>query len=109
MGFTFQRIPRKDDPNGHMTVWANLQDLRDYLDGFIGKFKGGTATVAQGATTAVVTHGLGIASYRVSLSAQVDPGGRYWISNKTGSAFQINLQVAAPVNGIPFDWLVKGD
>lgn len=91
-----------------MTVQFLVEVLRDALDAFIAKFTVGTATVTNGNTTATVTHGLNMASNYVSLTPTADPGGRYWVSNKTATAFQINLQTAAGVGGVSFDWLVKG-
>lgn len=108
MATTFARSPKRDDPNGHMTVQANLDQLRDAFDASVGKFKQGTSTVTSANTSLVVTHGLGAATHQVMLTPLVDPAGRWWVSNKTATQFQINLQVAAPVGGIQFDWVVKG-
>jgi hypothetical protein len=108
--FTPDRQPRHDDPNAAMTVWQILLLFFDWINSnYVAQFKSGSSTVPNGSTTLVVSHGLGVASYRAELTPLQDPGGRYWVSNKTGSQFQINLSVVAPVGGIAFDWLVKGD
>jgi hypothetical protein len=91
-----------------MVVQNNLEYLRDQFDGQTTKLKQGSATVPNGATTVNVTHSLGIATNYVALTPTVDPGGRYWVTGKSATAFTINLQVAAPVAGISFDWIVKG-
>lgn len=108
MTTTFPQRARRDDPNGHMVVQQNLEFLRDTYDSAQGKFKQGTSTVTNGNTTVVVTHALGVASYQISLTPTTDPGGRYWVSGKSATQFTINLQVAAPVAGVSFDWIVKG-
>jgi len=91
-----------------MTVQSMLEYLRDKFDGLQNKFLTGTSTVLQGNTTLVVTHGLGSATYSVVATPTVNPGGSWWISNKTSSQFQLNLAVAAPLGGVPFEWSVKG-
>jgi hypothetical protein len=104
----FPTRPRRGDRNGHMVVWQMLQFLRDQFDKFTASVGRGTSTVLQGQTTLTVTHGLGASTYSVAASPLVNPGGNWWISNKTATQFQINLAVAAPVGGVPFDWIVKG-
>jgi hypothetical protein len=91
-----------------MVVQNNLDFLKDLFDGLGNKFKSGSATVPNAATTVVVTHGLGVASNAVVITPTVDPGGRFWVSAKSSTQFTINLQVAAPVGGISFDYIVKG-
>lgn len=91
-----------------MVVQQNLEFLRDAFDSTQGKFKQGASTVTSGNTTVVVSHALGAASYQVSLTPLADPQGRFWITGKSATQFTINLQVAAPVAGVSFDWIVKG-
>jgi hypothetical protein len=91
-----------------MVVQQMLEFLRDVFDKFVGNFVLGSGTVLQGNTTLVVTHGLGNATYAVVASPKLNPGGNWWITGKTSTQFTINLAAAAPVGGIPFDWLVKG-
>src|SRR2546423_109629 len=104
----FPTRPRRDDQNGHMTVWLMLQFLRDQLDKFTATVARGVSTVLAGNTTLIVNHGLGQSTYSVALAPGANPGGAFWISNKTATQFQINLAIAAPVGGVPFDWIVKG-
>lgn len=108
MTTTFPQRARRDDPNGHMVVQNNLDFLRDAFDSTLAKFKSDSVTIGVGATTVVVTHSLGIASNAVAITPTIDPGGRFWVSAKSATQFQINLQVAAPVGGISFDYIVKG-
>jgi len=91
-----------------MVVQSMLEYLRDKFDGFQNGFARGTSVVLVGATTLVVTHSLGNPTYSVVATPLNNPGGNWWISNKTGTQFQINLAVAAPVGGVTFDWSVKG-
>jgi hypothetical protein len=91
-----------------MVVQAMLEYLRDKFDSFQNGVLRGTSSVVAGTTTLVVTHSLGSSTYSVAASPLVNPGGAWWLSNKTGSQFQINLAVAAPVGGVAFDWVVKG-
>jgi hypothetical protein len=100
------------------TVWAMLQYfinsvydtfVNTVYTPFVAKFALGSATVAAGTTTVVVTHGLNLASYAVSITPTGNnPGAVYWITAKTPTQFTINLSVAAPAGtGAPFDWIVK--
>ena len=108
--FVPDRQPRRNDPDAAMTVWQVILNLIDWLtSNYVQQFKSGSATVPNTNTTLVVNHGLGVVSYRIALVPTIDPGGRYWVTNKTASSFQINLQIAAPVGGITFDYFVKGD
>jgi len=91
-----------------MTVQFLVEYLRDQFDKFWNRFASGTATVAQGNTTQVVTHSLGVSTYGLALTPLADPGGTFWASGKSATQFTINLQTAAPIGGISFDWLVKG-
>jgi hypothetical protein len=104
----FPTRARRNDRYGHMVVQQLLEFLRDNYDRFAGSFVQGSTTVPQGATTIVVTHGLGAAIYVATASPTVNPGGNWWISNKTATTFQLNLAAAAPLGGVPFQWQVKG-
>lgn len=108
MATNFSLKPRREDPAGHMIVQRNLEFLRDVVDAFTGKLLRGSATVPNAATTVVVTHGLGSASYAVVVTPTADPGGRFWVSGKSSTQFTINLSAAAGGAGVPFDWIVKG-
>jgi hypothetical protein len=64
----------------------------------------GTATVATGNTSIVVTHGLAAAPIRVQVTPTTDTGGkRYWISAKTATTFTITID-SANASDIAFDW-----
>lgn len=104
---TFKTRSRREDPFGHKTVELNLDDLLNAYNTFVNKFRSGSVTVPQAATTLTVVHSVGMTN-SVAVTPMLDPGGRYWISGKTATQFVINLQVAAPLGGIPFDYLVKG-
>ena len=92
------------------TVWYNLQWLaNNVFDVFANKFQQGTATVAAGNTTVVVTGIVVVGAYQVDLTPTSDPGAtiRYWVSGKTATQFTINLSAAAGGGGVSFDWMVK--
>lgn len=98
---------RRDDDFGWMKVQQLLEFLRDVVDKLQNSRSRGSATIAQGSTTLLVSHGLSTPSYSVGVIPLVNPGGNVWASNKTASQFQVNVSVAAPVGGIPFDWFVQ--
>lgn len=66
---------------------------------------GAGASVAAGAATVNVTHGLGVAPLRVYLSPTADTQGlRWWVSAKGASTFTITLSGNATTNPVTFDW-----
>jgi hypothetical protein len=104
----FPERARRDDPFGHMVVQRMLEFLRDIFDKSLTASLRGTATVAQSATTVTVNHNVGTSLYSAVATPTSNPGGSWWVSGKTASQFVINLQTAAPVGGVSFDWTVKG-
>ncbi len=104
----FPQHAKMNDPNGYLIVQQMVEFLRDTFDQYIAKSTRGSSTITVGNTALVVNTGATLATYSVVASPLLDPGGRWWVSNKTTTSFQLNLQVAAPVGGIPFDWVVKG-
>jgi hypothetical protein len=105
----FPERARPFDPtHGYLTVQRNLDLLRDAFDTEANTIIRGTSTVLSGTTTIIAVHGLNKALYSVALTPLADPGARVWVSNKTGSQFQINISAAPGIN-VPFDWIVKGD
>lgn len=107
--FVPDRVPRREDPAAAMTVWQILLQFIDWTaTQYVGQFKSGIASITVGNASVVVTHGLGTAAYRVMVTPTTDPVGRWWVSSKTATTFQINLSAAAG-GTITFDWLVKGD
>jgi hypothetical protein len=106
----FPMRPRRDDPvGGYLTVQQMVEYLRDVFDKFKDSFVRGQATVASGATTVSVAMAASPGStYSVVVQPLVNPGGTFWVSAKTGTSFTINLAVAAPAGGCPFDYIAKG-
>lgn len=102
------RAHRGDPENGYMIVQQMVEWLRDAFDAFTGKVMRGNSTVLATTTSVVCTLPTAQGTYSVVASPLLNPGGIWWISGKTASQFVINLAVAAPVGGIPFDWIVKG-
>lgn len=108
MPTNFPLRARRDDPNGHMTVQTMLEFLRDEYDKFAAKFKSGSASISNPATSVVVTHGLGQAGYAVLVTpVNGDVGSRYWVNVKTTTQFTIAVQTT-PGGTATFDWIVKG-
>ena len=109
MATQFPMQARRGDPeNGYMTVQQMVLFLRDQFDKFTALFQTGTATVPATTTSTVVTLNAPMASYGLSVTPLADPGGRWWVSAKSATGFTINLQTAAPVGGISFNWVAKG-
>lgn len=104
----FPKRARRDDPNGHMIVQDNLLFLRDSLDETSAKISQGSDIITSGNTFKDILLATATAIYSISVVPTGDPGGRIWVSNKSSSGFRVNLSVAAPVGGVPFDWIVKG-
>jgi hypothetical protein len=103
------RARRGDIEDGYLVVQEMVLFLRDAFDKFQVKFQAGQATVAQSNTSIAVSLPSNPgAIYSVALTPTVDPGGRYWVTGKSSTGFTINLQTAAPVGGVSFDWSVKG-
>jgi hypothetical protein len=93
--------------DGVMKLQQLVEWLRDEMDKVKGEGLKGVATIAQGQTTLIIAHNLGTPTYSLALTPTSDPGGRYWASNKTATQFQANLQTAAPVGGVSFDWIIR--
>lgn len=108
MTTNFALKPRRDDPQAAMRVQSNLEQLRDVVDSFTGRFKEGSSTITSGNFNVVITHGLGSTNYKAQVTPTVDPGGRWWVSAKTATQFTINIITVAPVGGVSFDWVLKG-
>ena len=99
---------RGDPEGGYMVVQQMVYWLRDVVDKISGSIVRGSATIISTATTVTCTLPSSLAVYSVVATPLLNPGGNWWISGKTSTQFTINLAVAAPVGGIPFDWIVKG-
>lgn len=64
----------------------------------------GTATVADGTSTIVVSHGLSATPTIVLTTPNGDPGGAWWVTTKTSTQFTINLAVARAGSALTVDW-----
>ena len=71
----------------------------------------GTATVASGDTTVVVSHGLSVAPDRVTLTATLwSNAAKAWVTTKTATQFTINVDADPGASTATFDWrAVKGE
>jgi hypothetical protein len=71
----------------------------------------GTATVANGATTAVVTHGLSvtppISAISVTPTNNLGTAAKFWISNVTATQFTINVDVNPGAATATFSWSIR--
>jgi len=62
------------------------------------------ATVPVGATSVVVTHGMGMTPKRIGLTPTTDPQQRYWADTITATTFTIRLAAAAATSAPSFVW-----
>jgi hypothetical protein len=63
----------------------------------------GTATIASGAATVVVSHGLGQAPNEILVTPGADPAGYLWVDTVTATAFTINADGAVGAD-TPVSW-----
>jgi hypothetical protein len=101
---------RRGDPEeGYLVVQQMVEFLRDAFDKFASVNARGSSTIIQGNTSVGVSFASAVgAIYSVAVTPIGDPGSRFWVSGKSSGGFTINLQTAAPVGGVNFDWLVRG-
>jgi len=65
----------------------------------------GTATVANGDTTVVVSHGLSVTPTRVQLTATLwSNAAKAWVTTKTATQFTINVDADPGAGTATFDW-----
>jgi hypothetical protein len=69
----------------------------------------GTGTIASGATTAVITHGLAITPVAkdITISFAEDPTndpGNFWVSTLTSTQFTLNVRADPGVSNLDFTW-----
>lgn len=106
------RFPQRVGSGNVDKAWAIIQNNLDFLADLVDKLTSsilkGSATVTNGNSTVAVAFSTTLTSPAVNVTPTSDPGGRYWISGRTGAGFTINLAVAAPVAGVGFDWIAKG-
>jgi len=102
-------------------LWSNSSSASIYLDtdlpsGQIGvystlnlywlKRNSGTATIASGATSVTVNHGLVCTPSRVMVTPLGQPSGNLWVSNITSTSFTINIS-SAPSANLSVAWLAE--
>lgn len=71
----------------------------------------GTATIASGATTAVVTHNLGIVpgveNIIITFNEQgTSDYGRWWVDTITSTQFTLNVSADPGASNLTFGWMV---
>ena len=66
----------------------------------------GTATIAAGNTSVTVNHGLASTPSKVLVTPLGDPGDRYYVTNITGTSFDIVI-ATAPSSDVPFAWYAE--
>lgn len=108
MAIQFPQRITKDSEDSWVVLQNNLDFLSNLFDLFQNKFLKGTATVTNGNTFVDVSFSTTITNPAVVITPVADPGGRFWISNRTSGGFRINQGVAAPVAGVAYDWIAKG-
>lgn len=83
------------------------------INGSVGaKRKSGTANVASGATTSVVTHNLGstptLDNISLTFGEQATSDyGRFWIDTLTATQFTVNVSVDPGVSNLDFSWIAE--
>ena len=65
----------------------------------------GTATVLEGDTTVVVTHGLGSTPVSADIKAFSDAGEAYSVGTIGATTFTVTIPTAAPVDGTALNWV----
>jgi len=66
----------------------------------------GVATIASGATSVTVNHGLVCTPSRVLITPLGQPSGNLWVSNITSTSFTINISTAPSAN-LPVAWYAE--
>jgi hypothetical protein len=66
----------------------------------------GVATIASGATSVTVNHGLVCTPSRVLITPLDQPSGNLWVSNITSTSFTINIS-SAPSSNLPVAWIAE--
>ena len=88
-------------------LWRALEELKTTVRDDRNKKKSGTATVASGATTIVVTHGLARTPDHVYISPRENPTNAvafWWVDTIGATQFTINVNANPGASGLDFDW-----
>ena len=90
-----------------------LEELKTTVRDDRNKKKSGTATIANGATTVVVTHGLARTPDHVWVTPKENPTNAvtFWWADTIGATqFTINVNANPGASGLDFDWrAIVGD
>ena len=70
------------------------------------KRNSGTATIASGATSVTVNHGLSCTPSKVMITPLGQPSGNLWVSNITSTSFTINISTA-PSSNLSIVWVAE--
>lgn len=100
--------PRRGDPDAAMTVQKNVDEIVAQLKNRDDARDSGSGVVTSTNTSVAVSFGKTLINPVVVATPKDDPGGRFWISGVSATGFTFNLQTAAPVGGIDFDWQAEG-
>lgn len=98
-------------------VRKDAHEYRGDLIGFNGRYwdavraASGTSSILSGATTAVVTHNLGVtpsvANISITFAEQgTSDYGRWWVSTITATAFTLNVSADPGASNLDFGWSV---
>lgn len=101
--------PRRGDPDAAMTVQKNVDELVAQLKNRDNARDSGSVTITSGNTSVAVAFTKTLVNPHAVASPIDDPAGRWWLSAKSATGFTINLQTAAGVGGVDFDWHAEGD
>jgi len=104
-----------------LRLWTNSSSMSIYLDtdipsSQIGSYStfnlywlkrnSGTATIASGATSVTVNHGLACTPSKVVITPLGQPSGNLWVSNITSTSFTINISTA-PSSNLSVVWVAE--
>ena len=98
-------------------VRKDAVEYRGDLIGFNGRYwdavraSSGTSSIASGATTAVVTHNLGVvpsvAQIIITFAEQgTNDYGRWWVNTITRTQFTLNVSADPGASNLDFGWMI---
>jgi hypothetical protein len=100
--------PRPEDEQAALVVQRNLEFLAGLMDDLVNSSDSGSGVVVESATASAISFLRAIENPHVIATPTVGSSIPYWVSNKTNTGFIFNLQTAAPVGGVTFDWIARG-
>jgi hypothetical protein len=111
MAYTPSYLGPYELPRKIAAIIKTVQDALVLVDAAVRKGTSGTATVASGQTSIVVTHGYGatpvLQDITVTPTNNLGSAAKFWISTPTSTQFTINVNADPTGSGATFVWRVK--